>query len=144
MSEDMKAMIHELTSALNEQKAMTGRWQDLLLSSNASVNAAFEMLEYNGIRREHARTLRNGIDVLATRLTRQIRARDDDIERLRAELAQANDILTSYQSRLTLLAGALDVPYEPHQTYEERLLEAVQNASKALAQIRNSTEKGEG
>lgn len=48
----------------------------------------------------------------------------DEIERLEAELEQANDIRSDREILIELMRGALGVSIEPHQTLSERLVEA--------------------
>jgi len=48
----------------------------------------------------------------------------DEIERLEAELEQANDIRSDREILIELIRGALGVSIEPHQTLSERLVEA--------------------
>ncbi len=62
-------------------------WQDAALDERAKLVAAkreldlaFSMLEINGVPKERARTVSNGIDVLVTRM-------DRELQFLRAELA---------------------------------------------------------
>lgn len=53
----------------------------------------------------------------------------DEIEQLQAELQQSQEIRSDMESLLSMVGEALGVPEEPHQTWQERLLQAVQPQS---------------
>jgi hypothetical protein len=75
----------EATTGTFSLLGVRGLIADLEAKEN-EVNRAFSMLEANGVPRERAKTVANGIDVLATRLSKEVQTLEEVICRLRAVL----------------------------------------------------------
>jgi len=89
----------------------------------AAVRAMLTMLD-SGEWAEHAAATTGRGNPLAQRL-------EDAITDLHNEASANRDMLDDARTELDMLRQALGVPYEPHQTLRERLLDAAQRAIKA-------------
>lgn len=56
--------------------------------------------------------------------------RDCRIAELEAEIQCANDAASDYRTTVNVLAESLGVEYEPHQTYTDRIYDAIQRLQK--------------
>lgn len=63
---------------------------------------------------------------------------------LKIELTQAEDMLGDQMALTNLVAKALEVPPEPHQTAAERLVERAQEGGKAIHQVKGLKAHHEG
>ena len=54
------------------------------------------------------------------------------VEKLELDLEQANEIKADMSMHIGMIAESLNVPFEPHQTFAERLLESAEKANKDI------------
>lgn len=66
------------------------------------------------------------------RQTDSLRAR---IAELEAEIQCANDAASDYRTTVNVLAESLGVEYEPHQTYTDRIYDAIQRLQKDMERL---------
>lgn len=93
------------------------------------IENSFSMLEYNGIPRvipglSGPPSLRSAIDRLATRIHRDGQRAGETLTETREQLQQSRDMLRDCHTLMGMIARYLEVKEEPHQNFEERLLEA--------------------
>lgn len=108
----------------------------------AQIENAFTMLEYNGIPRvipglSGPPSLRSAIDRLATAKHRELQSKHEEFQTVlticeheRNNVAQSREIIKDCHNLLEALAKILGVEHEPHETFEERLLDAATKAAR--------------
>lgn len=112
-------------------------------SAQAQIELAFQMLELSGVPRERARFVANGIDVLVTRMSREILDANAQIAALREALKQSDAVIVSVMAAVDEVRDYIESTVSEGASADILSpLDAHMDTMKALAATRK--EKGNG